>query len=144
MYGWGKGAASHMPLVVSLLHWGSAGKAESVAGECPVGHLFRFVLQCPLTYWIQFPKPCCFIYTVKRIGAWGLGCQRQSGGKGFTICMCVIICVYARAHMSSRQKRQALCSHCTTPPPLSSSPSPLQPSTPARHAEDFLWYTVMS
>lgn len=44
MYGWGKGTASHTPLVVSLLDWGSTGKAESVAGECPVGHLFCFVL----------------------------------------------------------------------------------------------------
>lgn len=35
MYGWGKGAASHTTLVVSLLDWGSAGKAESVARECP-------------------------------------------------------------------------------------------------------------
>lgn len=32
MYGWGKGAASHTTLVVSLLGRGSAWKAQSVAG----------------------------------------------------------------------------------------------------------------
>lgn len=31
MYGWGKGAASHTTLVVSLLDWGKAWKAQTVA-----------------------------------------------------------------------------------------------------------------
>lgn len=32
MYGWGKGAASHTTLVVALLDWGKAWKAQTVAG----------------------------------------------------------------------------------------------------------------
>lgn len=50
MYGWGKGAASHTTLVVSLLGWGSVGKAQSAAGDYPVEYLFLIVPWCPLIY----------------------------------------------------------------------------------------------
>lgn len=99
MYGWGKGVASHTTLVVALWGWENWRKAQPVAGECPMGYLFLIVPWCLLTYWIQFPKPCCFIYPVQRIEAWGLGALDQTGGKGFSVCVCVcVVCESACTH----------------------------------------------
>lgn len=108
-----------------------------------MGYLSLTVLWFPLTYWIQCLKPCCFIYTIQRIGAWGLGHQTQSWGKGFTICMCLGVCVCA--HMSTwhqREKASLVYSLYNTSPTIF-LPSP-SATIYARDEEGFLWYTVMS
>lgn len=119
MYGWGKGASSHTTLVVWLLGRGRRGKLRQEQREYPAGYLFLIVRRFTFTYWIWFPKPCYFIYTVK-IGPLGLGCQSQWGAKCFTICACVCAC-----GCGIREKQQALCTRCSTPLPTVFAPLPL-------------------
>lgn len=110
MYGWGKGALSHTTLVVSLQH------SVSSQGEYPVWYLFLIMCQCPLTQWIQFPKQCCFIYTIK-IGTFGAVPSDPVWSKA-SLCVCVLW--HQREKASIVYSLFKTTSHCFPPLPLCS------------------------